>query len=109
VLLLGAGARIALDPGVHGYYTPSIMVGALLWDLLGARRPLPVWTFASFCALNLVPLLTSDDTVRGDIRLYLIVAFSGVILVLPRGYFWQPDADTSEVGAPPGLVANTPP
>jgi hypothetical protein len=28
VLLLGAGARIALDPGSHGYYTPDIMVGA---------------------------------------------------------------------------------
>jgi hypothetical protein len=29
VLLLGAGARIALDPGVHGYYTPGILLGAL--------------------------------------------------------------------------------
>ncbi len=46
VILLGVGARIALDPGVHGYYTAGVMVGALIWDTIGARRPWPVWVAA---------------------------------------------------------------
>jgi hypothetical protein len=104
-LLLGAGARIALDPGVHGYYTASIMVGALLWDLLGNRRPQPVWTLISFGALNLVPLLTASHALRGDFRLLLVAAFSVVILASPADWVWQPapkDALTT-----PALAAET--
>lgn len=90
VLLLGAGARVALDPGVHGYYTAGIMAGALLWDLLGSRRPAPIWTTIAFAALNLVPLLTTSHPVRGDFRLLLVVAFSLVILAGPAAWFWRP-------------------
>jgi hypothetical protein len=108
VLLLAAGARIALDPGVHGYYTASIMVGALLWDLLGSRRPTPVWTVISFCALNLVPLLTANNPVRGDFRLLVVVAFSLVILAGPAGWVWQPAAAESDVAAPAALAADAP-
>lgn len=89
VLLLGAGARIALDPGVHGYYTAGVMVGALLWDLLGSRRPAPIWSLISFCALNLMALATTDNPVLGDFRLYLVVAFSAVILATPAAWSWQ--------------------
>jgi hypothetical protein len=96
VLLLGVGARIALDPGVHGYYTPGIMMGALLWDLLGTRRPLPTWTVISFFALNLMPLLTTDNSMLGDIRLSLIVAFSVVILTGPADRLWRPVATAGE-------------
>jgi len=106
VLLLGAGARIALDPGVHGYYTPAIMTGALLWDMLGTRRPLPTWTVISFFALNLVPLITTDNPMRGDIRLALIVAFSLVILASPAGWLWRPIATATEATAPQ-LAADT--
>ena len=94
-LLLGAGARIALDPGVHGYYTASIMVGALLWDLLGNRRPLPIWTLISFGALNLVPLLTASHPLRGDFRLLLVAAFSIVILASPADWTWQPASESA--------------
>jgi hypothetical protein len=99
VLLLGAG-RIALDPGVHGYYTPSILVGALLWDLLGSRRPVPIWTIVSFCALNLVPLVTTNDHVRGEFRLYVITAFTLAILAGPARWAWRP--------APAGVRAGWP-
>ena len=92
VLLLGAGARIVLDPGVHGYYTPGILLGAVLWDLLGSRRPVPMWTIVSFCALNLVPLATANDEVRGDFRLCLVVAFTLVILAGPDRWVWRPDS-----------------
>lgn len=98
VLLLGAGARIALDPGVHGYYTAGIMAGALLWDLLGSRQPAPIWTTISFCALNLVPLLTTSNTVRGDFRLLVVAAFSLVILASPAAWVWRPAPHRHETG-----------
>jgi hypothetical protein len=104
VLLLAAGARIALDPGVHGYYTPGILVGALLWDLVGARRPFPVWTCLSFGALNLVPLLSHSSAVRGDFRLCLVVAFTAVVLAGPARWTWSADSDQeaqSVTGSPP--------
>ena len=103
VLLLGAGARIALDPGVHGYYTPGILLGALLWDLLGSRRPVPIWTIVSFCALNLVPLATANDEVRGDFRLHLVVAFTLVILAGPDRWVWRPESIKAQ--AQPGEPA----
>ena len=102
VLLLGAGARIALDPGVHGYYTPSILVGALLWDLLGRRRPLPVWTAISFFALNVVPLLTGNEMVRGEFRLNLVIAFTLTILWGPDRWFW-PAQPARRAGSLPKL------
>lgn len=85
VLLLAGGARILLDPAAHSYYTPDIMVGALLWDLLGdsTRRPLPVWTSASFAALNLAPLAISNAQAQGAIRLALIAAFTATTLLAP--------------------------
>lgn len=91
VILLGTGARIALDPGVHSYYTPGILVGAMIWDLVGSRRPLPVWTTISFCALNLVPLITASGPVRGAFRLYLVIAFTLAILLGPDRWTWAPE------------------
>jgi hypothetical protein len=109
LLLLGAGARIALDPAVHGYYTASIVVGALLWDLLGSRRPVPIWTALSFCALNLVPLLTASNPVRGDFRLLLVVAFSLVILAGPADWVWRPAAARGDATKSPALAADSRP
>jgi hypothetical protein len=91
VILLGVGARIALDPAAHGYYTPGVLAGALIWDMLGTRRPFPLWTLVSFGALNLVPLLTADAALRGDARLYLVIAFTTAILLAPARWRWQPD------------------
>ena len=111
VLLLGAGARIALDPGVHGYYTPGILVGAMLWDLLGSRRPLPIWTIVSFCALNLVPLITTNEQVRGYFRLYVIVAFTLAVLAGPARWVWRPKAGTQPPApavVPPEPLAESP-
>lgn len=110
VLLLGAGARIALDPGSHGYYTPDIMVGALLWDLLGSRKPLPVLTVVSFCALNVVPLLTASGPVRGAFRLYLVVAFTLAVIAGPGRWAWHPappQASDEQLTAAPGPPAES--
>ncbi|MGH3157159.1 MAG: hypothetical protein ACRDNF_11350 [Streptosporangiaceae bacterium] len=90
LILLGAGARIALDPGVHKYYTPEVMAGALLWELLGQRRPWPVWTVLAFLALNMAPVLTGDNPLLGDIRLGLVIAFTAAVLLGPSRWYWRP-------------------
>jgi hypothetical protein len=83
VILLGVGARIMLDPGVYGYYTAGILLGALLWDLLGLRRPIPLWTVASGAVLALAPVLVSDTALVGQLRLWLVLAFTTVLLLAP--------------------------
>jgi hypothetical protein len=83
VILLGVGARIALDPADWGYYTAGVLVGALLWDMVGMRRPIPLWTVTSFAALTAVDAITKDSTLLGVFRLGLVIAFSGVILLGP--------------------------
>lgn len=90
VLLLGAAARIALDPGTHGYYTPGLLVGALLWDLVGARRPVPVWTVLGYFALNVFPMLTGHGYIRGDVRFGIVALMVVVTLLGPGRWCWQP-------------------
>ena len=89
VILLGVGARIALDPGVHGYYTAGVMVGALIWDTIGARRPWPVWSLLSILALAGVPVVTRDPQILGDARLAIVVAFTAALLLGPSRWVWQ--------------------
>lgn len=107
VLLLAGGARLLLDPAAHSYYTPDVMTGALLWDLLGARRSVglawasgrgvPVWTLTSFAALNVAPLVVRDHAAQGAIRLALIAAFTVATLLLPA---WEASG-TQPIGSPP--------
>jgi hypothetical protein len=115
LLLVAAGARIALDPGSHGYYTPGILAGALLWDLLGSRRPQPVWTFLSFAALNLVPLITTNEPARGDFRLGLVIAFTLAVVAWPAQLVWNPadpggpgHSDRGGFAAPPDPIRTQP-
>ena len=83
IVLLGVGARIVLDPGVYAYYTSGVLLGALMWDTLGLRKPLPLWTLISGAALGLTPIFVTDPGVLGQLRLWLVVAFSAAMLFLP--------------------------
>jgi hypothetical protein len=83
VILLGVGARIALDPGVYGYYTAGILLGALFWDLLGLRRTAPIWTIASGVTLAVAPVLISNARLLGDLRLWLVLGFTVTLLLVP--------------------------
>jgi hypothetical protein len=89
VILLGIGARIVLDPGVYGYYTAGVLLGALLWDLLGPRRPVPLWTLASGAALAVAPVLTANASLLGQLRLWLVLAFTAALLVAPSREYGQ--------------------
>lgn len=83
LILLGVGARIALDPGVYGYYTAGALLGALIWDLLGPHRPAPTWTLLCGASLAIAPVLTSDNALLGQLRLWLVLAFTVALLLLP--------------------------
>jgi hypothetical protein len=50
----------------------------------------PLWSILSFCALNLVPLVTADAHLRGIARLSLVIAFTLVILAGPARWYWSP-------------------
>jgi hypothetical protein len=83
VILLGVGARIALEPGVHAYYTAGIMAGALIWDTMGSRRPVPLWSLLSILALSGLPHITQHPDILGDARLALVLAFTAALLLAP--------------------------
>lgn len=94
VILLGVGARIALDPGVYGYYTAGVLLGALLWDLLGLRRSVPLWTLSSGAALAVAPALISDAALLGELRLGLVLAFTLALLLAPSPAYDLPKRGT---------------
>ena len=44
VPLVGFATRMALDAGTYGYYDAALLTGALIWDHMGGRTGLPIWT-----------------------------------------------------------------
>jgi len=83
VVLLGANARIALDPSVYTYYTASVLLGTLLWDTIGQRRLIPWWTWIGLLALYVPVLTIPDDAARGLIRLAFVVVSTAYVLFRP--------------------------
>jgi hypothetical protein len=68
-LLAALAVRLGLDPAVFGYYTPALVLGALVWDLLGARKPLPVWTLFAVVGIQVAPDIVNDPHWQGVVRL----------------------------------------
>lgn len=60
------------------------MIGALIWDTAGPRRPWPLWSLLSIFVLSGVPKVTRDAQVLGDTRLALILAFTATVLLIPE-------------------------
>jgi hypothetical protein len=84
-LPVALGVRIALDPSAYGYYTPTLLVGALAWDLLGSKRPLPIWTIVTYVGLTVVPWLAHDPAVIGRMRLITAAALVAGTFLLSLG------------------------
>lgn len=83
VVLLGANARIALDPSVYTYYTASVLLGTLLWDVIGQRRLVPWWSWIALITLYGTVFVVPDDAARGLIRLGFAVASTAYVLFCP--------------------------
>nr|WP_223243805.1 hypothetical protein [Streptomyces sp. CBMA156] len=83
VVLLGADARILLDPSVYTYYTASILLGTLLWDAVGQKRLVPWWSWIALAALYGGTLLLPSDSARGLVRLAFVVVSAVYVLFWP--------------------------
>jgi hypothetical protein len=83
VVLLGADARIALDPSVYTYYSASILLGTLVWDAIGQRRLVPWWSWIALFSLYGSTLLVPSDGARGLIRLAFVAGSAGYVLLWP--------------------------
>lgn len=83
VVLLGADARIALDPSVYTYYGASILLGTLLWDAVGQRRLVPWWSWIALLSLYGSALLVPSASAQGLIRLAFAVGSAAYVLLWP--------------------------
>ncbi|MFE7610151.1 hypothetical protein [Streptomyces celluloflavus] len=83
VVLLGANARIVLDPSVYTYYTASVLLGTLLWDVIGQRRLVPWWSWLALLILYGSVFVIPDDAARGFIRLAFVAVSTAYVLLWP--------------------------
>ncbi|GAA0393663.1 hypothetical protein [Streptomyces luteireticuli] len=83
VVLLGANARILLDPSVYTYYTASVLLGTLLWDVCGQRRLVPLWSWLALVTLYGSVFVVPDDATRGLIRLAFVAVSTAYVLFAP--------------------------
>ncbi len=73
VVILASAARVALDPNTYLYYAAGIVLGALMWDMLGARRPAPLWSLASVAVLVADTGMSQVPGFNGELRLSFVV------------------------------------
>ena len=88
-VLLVVGVRVVLDPGAYSYYTAGIVVGALLWDVLGSRNRLPWWTVTATVTLFVTHWLPLTPLSQAVIRV-VFVAACVLMLALPRRTYAAP-------------------
>lgn len=76
-------ARVALDPGTNHYYAAGVVVGAVLWDVVGSRFRLPWWSGAAFVGMFVFRALPLPPYVNGMVTLAF---FAGVCVLaaMPR-------------------------
>lgn len=83
VVLLATGARVVLDPGTYTYYAAGLVVGALLWDQIGTRRALPVWTWTAAGSVFASEWLPVPPQVHGLLRLIFFLLCVWFLVVHP--------------------------
>ena len=71
-------ARVALDPGTNHYYAAGVLVGAVLWDVVGSRFRLPWWSGTAFVGLFLLRAFPLPPYVNGVVTLAF---FAGVCVL----------------------------
>ncbi|HEX2785760.1 MAG TPA: glycosyltransferase family 87 protein [Ilumatobacteraceae bacterium] len=81
VIAAAIAVRLASDPATWSYYTPGLVIGVLVWDLIERRR-FPWATFV--VVVGLAPTwLVPSDTARGLMR--LAVTAGVVVFAFVRG------------------------
>lgn len=84
VVLLGADARIVLDPSVYTYYNASVLLGTLLWDSIGQRRLVPWVSWTALISLYGGALLIPSDSAQGLVRLAFATGSAAYVLWWPQ-------------------------
>lgn len=82
VLAAAIAVRLATDPATWSYYTPGLVIGVLVWDVLERRR----FPWATLIAVvGLAPTwLVPSDTARATMRLAVTVAVVVWAFLRPR-------------------------
>ncbi|HZR48275.1 MAG TPA: hypothetical protein VFB06_02035 [Streptosporangiaceae bacterium] len=83
VLLICTSVRVALDPNTYPYYSAGLVTGALIWDLMGARRPVPAWTLAAGSMFWGWTAVSGDHVLAGDIRVGFAIAAAAYTILAP--------------------------
>jgi hypothetical protein len=81
VLLICTSVRIALDPNTYPYYSAGLVTGALIWDLMGARRAVPAWTLAAGSMFWEWSAVRGYHVLAGDMRVGFAVAAVGYTIL----------------------------
>jgi hypothetical protein len=85
VILICTAVRVALDPYTYPYYDAGPIVGALVWDLMGGRRAIPVWTFAAGSLFWAWSAASNSSGLSGDMRVGFAVAVVACTILGPAG------------------------
>jgi hypothetical protein len=83
VLLICTAVRVALDPNTYPYYDAGLVVGALVWDLLGARRAVPAWSLAAGSLFWGWTAAGGTSVMAGDLRAGFALAVASVTILGP--------------------------
>jgi hypothetical protein len=83
VLLVGACARLAIEPNDYPYYFAGAVVGALVWDLLSARRPAPLATLGVTAMIFASRSIGASPAFYGRLKLLTMVAAAAAALLAP--------------------------
>jgi len=85
VLLICTAVRVALDPNDFPYYDAGPVVGALIWDLMGARRAVPAWTLAAGSLFWGWTAVNGHTMLSGDLRVGFAIAVVAYTIIGPAG------------------------
>lgn len=84
VPLVVVAARLGLDPFSWPYYYAGLAAAALVWDLTGSMRRVPVWTLAVLLVHYDIRWLLTSYTAAAALNLAVLLA-AGVLAVAPQG------------------------
>jgi hypothetical protein len=103
VLAIAVAGRIASDPGTWSYYTPGLVLGALLIDVGSPRHRLPWLCLGTSVLVGPAWMIASADA-RAVGRLGALVVVLAVILVGSGRPLTTPSTSAALRGEPPRLA-----
>jgi hypothetical protein len=79
-VVIAVALRLGIDPNVYPYYTTGLLVGAVIWDLLGSRYRVPLLTAATFVALYWSTFWSLSAHTDAVVRLVFVLTVPFVVI-----------------------------